>query len=264
MKLPSRKNNSHKGENGKVLMIGGNEVFHGAPILASLGAEKSGVDLIFLMLPKKHVLPATVTSQNIIVRTFVGDHFTEEDIGSIDFCPHEPNVLLIGNGLGKKQKTKQAVLKLLSEMKIPVVLDADALIPEILDIKMISSWIITPHDGEFERIFGLDATAKNVQKMAKKYSLMILKKGAVDFIAGPDGNFTENKTGTPHMSVGGTGDALAGIVSGFLAQGLSPFEACESAAFLWGKCGEELAKKRFSFSAREMLERFPMTIRKQQ
>ena len=111
--------------------------------------------------------------------------------------------------------------------------------------------------GEFQRIFGCKGNSENVAKMAKRNGVTILRKGPVDIIADSNEQVHENETGTPHMSVGGTGDALAGIVSGFLAQGLTSFEACQSAAYFLGKCGEDLATSRHSFSASDMLQRLP-------
>ena len=93
--------------------------------------------------------------------------------------------------------------------------------------------------------------------MAEKYQCTIVKKGHVDILAGKNGEVVENKTGVPEMSIGGTGDVLAGLIAGFLAQKLSAMEASELATFLWGKCGEEMAKTHFSFSAKNLLEIFP-------
>jgi len=262
MKLPTRKSGSHKGQNGNVLIIGGNEVFHGAPILAALGAEKSGADLIFLILPKQHASSAKNTSLNFIIQTFEKDYFSKKDIDIVSISSYNPDVLLIGNGLGKQKETQNALLQLLIETDIPVVLDADALIPEILKIKRNSEWIITPHEGEFQRLFELEATKANIQEMAQEHNMSILKKGAMDIIADQSGNVVENDNGVSQMSVGGTGDALAGIVAGFWAQGFSSLEACESAAFLWGRCGEELTKTKYSFSARDMLEMFSEVAKK--
>jgi NAD(P)H-hydrate epimerase len=260
MKLPSSHPASHKGQNGNVLVIGGNEIFYGAPVLAALGVEKSGADLLFLMLPEKHMHVAQNTILNCIMYPFEKEHFCNADIENTSFCSHEPDVLLIGNGLGKHPETLQSVVKFLRQTKISVVIDADALVPEILDIPHTAQWVLTPHEGEFQRLFGCEGSLQNVRKMAQKYGCTLLKKGQIDGIVDPQGVSYENKTGVARMSVGGTGDALAGIVAGFLSQGLSAFEACKSAAYYWGKCGQQIAKYRFSFSAQDMLRVFPFIM----
>lgn len=257
MKFPVRDTNSHKGQNGKVLVIGGNDEFHGAPILTALGAEKSGADLIFLMLPEHHAFAAKMASENFIISPFQERNFAEADLNFALEKSHNADVVVIGNGLGKETETHQAIVSFLSQATIPVVIDADTLIPEILEIERKSEWIMTPHSGEFERVFHKEATSENIAAMAQKHHLTILKKGAVDIIASKSDDIVKNETGVPQMSVGGTGDALAGLVAGLWAQKLSAGEACETAAFLWGKCGEYLAETQYSFSAREILTIFP-------
>ena len=78
--FPTRKKDSHKGDNGRVLIVGGNETFHGAPILATLGAEKSGADLMYLVLPRKYEILAREASRNLVISTFIGDFLTSQDV----------------------------------------------------------------------------------------------------------------------------------------------------------------------------------------
>ncbi|MBI5414687.1 NAD(P)H-hydrate dehydratase [Candidatus Peregrinibacteria bacterium] len=262
MKFPVRNLDAHKGDHGKILIIGGSEVFHGAPILAALGAEKSGVDLVSLFVPEAQAMVTKMASFNFIVHSFGKPHLTLSNVQSILERAKTADVLVLGNGLGKHPETHAAILDILTNVNIPAVIDADALIPEILTIKKKSEWILTPHEGEFQRLFGKNSTPKIVQEMAKKYTYTILKKGRVDIIANKNGEVVENKTGVPEMSVGGTGDVLAGIVAGFFAQGLSSLNSSELGAFLWGKCGEELAQTHLSFSAIDMLSVFPKVAKK--
>ncbi len=258
MKLPVRKSSSHKGQNGRVYVIGGSEHFYGAPILTALGAEKSGVDLVFVAFPSEHRKAVEKAGLNFVLHEFQDSHFTQKDLPSI--LKTDSDVFVIGNGLGKHPETHSAIIQFLSQVSVPVVIDADALILEILQIPKTSQWILTPHAGEFERIFGGEAGEANIASMAQKYNCIILKKGPMDIIAHPSGKDVHNTTGVPQMSIGGTGDALAGIVAGFVAQGIPALDACVSGACLWGRCGEILAKKQSSFSAEEMLNIFPKVL----
>jgi hydroxyethylthiazole kinase-like uncharacterized protein yjeF len=252
--LPSRNPSSHKGENGKVLVIGGNKYCHGAPILSAMGAEKTGIDLLFVAIPSLHQIPARTNLLNAFVLPFRGDFLSKADLPLLLEYSQKVDTVLLGNGIGKERETQETLLEFLCAVQKPIVLDAEALFPEILQIRHANTWIITPHEGEFERLFGEQGNAQSVQKMAKQHGITILTKGAEDLIADGNGNFAINTTGCAEMSVGGTGDTLAGIVAGFVARGLFPFDAVHSAVFYWGKCGEQMKKSRWSFSARQMLE----------
>lgn len=257
--LPTHNPDSRKGQNGRILVIGGNEHFVGAPILAARGAERSGADLIYLSFPEKNEIFLQGTSFNFILYPFKGHNFRSEDLERSLEISQTVNTVLIGNGMGKLRASKTALIEFLQKVNSQyIVIDADGLIPEILEIENKSNWILTPHAGEFKRVFGLEATEENAKKMAAKHNCTIIVTGPKDFIASEKDDFYVNTTGTPQMTVGGTGDALAGLIAGFVAQDMKPFEAAKSAAYWWGKCGEHLAADRFGFSAQEMLEAFPM------
>ena len=254
--LPVREDGTHKGQNGKVLVIGGNRYYHGAPILAALGVERAGVDLIYLMVPEVHKVPARMSSFNFIVHSLKNDHLNTKDLRNVSKLLREVDVVLVGNGIGQKEQTKAAVVHILEKARGPVVLDAEGLFPEVLEAKRSSELILMPHVKEFTRLFRCSASRNNVVKMARQYGVSMLLSGAVDLIVDSEGTMVENKTGVSQMTVGGTGDVLSGIVAGFVARGLASREALISAAYYWGRCGEVLAKKRFSFTAQEMLEVF--------
>ncbi len=264
--FPKRGKKSHKGENGRVLVIGGNEIFHGAVILAGLGALESGADLIYLHLPRKYENLARKENLNFIIVPFHKNFLTLHDVPVINEWIQKSDVILIGNGIGEREETKKAVLKILKlslKQNIPAVLDAGALFPRIKDIAHSWPWILTPHDSEFFRVFGKKPTQSNIKEMALTYKLVILKKGPIDFIADHNGKFFTNKSGTSLMSVGGTGDALAGLIAGLIAQKFDPTDACYTAAYVWGKCGEALAKKKAVLSAEGMLKIFPQVMKEE-
>ena len=267
--LPSREKSSHKGQNGKVLIIGGNRYYHGAPILAALGAERSGVDLVYLMIPELHKGVARGYSLNFIVHPLKNDHLNTKDMRNVAKLMSEVDVICIGNGIGQKDKTREAILQIIEKSKIPVVLDADGLFPHVLGVRRNCELVLTPHEKEFTQMFNCKPSKEKVGEMAHKYRVHILLTGETDLIAVSsckenreqgveNSEVIENKTGCPQMTVGGTGDALSGIVTGFMAQGLAPREAMISAAYYWGKCGEVLSQKKSCFTAQEMLEEFVM------
>ena len=251
MEIPKRIITSHKAEIGKVLIVSGSYRYYGSPILCALGAEVAGADLITLYLPEEHRNTAKNYALNIFLNSFVHNTLGLKDIGMIVDSARHNDVLIIGPGLGDDPDTKRAVVKILSEVAIPTVIDAEALFPEILNIKRAAPWILTPHHGEFTRVFNTLATPENVQSLAKKHGLTLVVKGHVDLIS--DGKeLYLNKTGCPEMRVGGTGDVLAGIIGSFIAQKMDPFQASCSAAYHYGKAGEKLSTQQWSFSSYDL------------
>ena len=254
--MKNRKPESHKGQNGKVMVIGGNAMFHGAPILCSLGAEYSGVDLVFPFLPPCHAQVARTYSLNFIIQTFEGDHLTQKDVKKIMEFSEKADVVVIGPGLGKDAGTAKAVRDLLSKLDKPTVIDADALIYTNTLPKIT---VLTPHRGEFKNLTGDEPTAKNVQKLAKNLNATFIVKGPKDIIAGKD-ELAVNETGNALMTVGGTGDVLSGFIGGLMAQGYNPVEACRTAASILGLAAEQLANHQASLRAHELAQMIPKLL----
>lgn len=253
---PIRSPQSHKGQYGKVLVVGGSPDYYGAPILTALGAEYSGADLITLCLPEAHNSIAKNYSLNFFIKNFKNELLTDKDVDDILLYSQNYHVLAIGNGLGKHLKTQTAVLKILTKLTIPVIIDAEALFPEILNINAHKrDWILTPHSKEFERVFQIETSVQNIKAQAKEHDLTILVKGPVDYIATKN-DFYENHTGCAQMRVGGTGDVLAGIIANYRAQNFSSFQAACAGAYHYGKAGEKLAEKQDCFSARSLAKFF--------
>jgi hydroxyethylthiazole kinase-like uncharacterized protein yjeF len=262
-KIPDKDSNSHKGEKGKVLVVGGSDKYYGAPILTALAAEKSGADLITICLPKQHILAAQHYSLNFFLHSYVNNDMGLKDIGLIIELSNLHHAVVIGNGIGDNIDTQKAVSMILQEINIPVVIDAEALLPEILNIARKSRRLVTPHKKEFKRLFGTDLDKNSILYTivdnAKKHDLTIVVKGAIDYIA--TGNkIEENHTGCPQMRVGGTGDALAGIITSYIAQGLDLHDAAKSACYYFGKAGEILAEKQTDFSCYDLIKTYPAVV----
>ncbi|MBU0577484.1 NAD(P)H-hydrate dehydratase [Patescibacteria group bacterium] len=248
-----RKINSHKGDNGKVMVVGGSKMFHGAPILCSLGAEYSGVDLVFPFIPPIQAEAAKTYSLNFIIQTFEGNVLTNKDVKSILNFSRNVDVVVVGPGLGTDPKTKTAVKNLLSHLNVPTVVDASAL---LYTNSLPKSVTLTPHRGEFRELTGDDPTPDNVQKWAKNLNATIVCKGPEDIIADRD-ELAINDTGNAMMTVGGTGDVLSGLIGGLIAQGMTPFDAGQYATKILGKAAENLADIQSSIRAIDLARSIP-------
>jgi len=247
-----RLTHSHKGQNGTVLVVGGNELYHGAPILAGLGAEKSGVDLVYLMVPANQQNLARQFSVNLIVDTFKGKFLRAGDVGKVVDWSQKVNVMVIGNGLGEKPQTLRAIRKILEEAKCKLVVDAAAL-QAFVQVKNVKSpeVVLTPHRGEFGKMLKKNlegASEKELEQLAtekaKEWKVTLVLKTPQTLICSPDGDVHWNTTGHPIMTKGGTGDVLAGLIAGMMAQGMPGFEAAKKACDEWGRVGEAVFEKK--------------------
>lgn len=258
--LPQRNMSSHKGENGKVLIIGGSYDYHGAPLLSGLGAFRSGADLVYLMTPECNFEVSRSFLPELIVKRYSGDALTIKSMSLALEIADECDVVLLGSGLGKRKETAEAVVELLSHLSCPIVLDADALLPFSTYKTFRSQKIImTPHGGELERLMAelldRDNLERSTQSFAQRHKLNILIKGQNDIIITHDGQIAMNTSGNSGLTSGGTGDVLAGVVAGFLAQKLEPFSAMYLGSYLVGKAGEKLLQQKgYGYIASEVAD----------
>ncbi len=249
---------SHKGDNGRVMVIGGSALFHGAPILAALAAEYSGVDLVFPIIPPVHEQVARGYSLNFIIQTFCENTLTGKAVKGILALSEKMDAVVIGPGLGADSRTKTAVKSILAHLAVPTVVDASALLYTNFLPKTV---VLTPHRGEFKNLTGDEPTPKNVQKWAKSMHATIVVKGPEDIVANKD-ELSLNKTGNSLMTVGGTGDALSGLIAGLIAQKMHPFDACKLAVKIMGQAGDQLAEKQGSLRAIDLIQAIPELLHK--
>ena len=255
---------SHKGQNGRLLVIGGGP-YTGAPALNALAALRSGVDLVHIAAPKNAYPIIASFSPNFIVQPLSSSYLVKNDVKIITKMFSMVDAVLIGSGLGSSEETKSAVLSIVKKCKKPIVIDADA-IDAVKDLTFNNNCILTPHLGEFQKLGGKtsgspDELANNVKKIAKKLKAKVLLKSKIDIIS--DGKSIKlNRTGNPGMSVGGTGDVLAGIVGGILAKGVDPFNAVRMGAFMCGYAGDLAFKeKSYSLLATDIIEKIPCVFK---
>jgi len=247
--LIKRKKYDHKGTYGHALLIMGSRGMTGAALLASRACLRSGAGLVTLHAPEclENLLPVSLP-EAMYSRDSHSNYLTK--IPLLDKYAS----IGMGCGLGTHEITQKAVKQLLVRADSPLVLDADAL----NIIARHKSWlehipkgsILTPHPKEFERLFNVQINdfERNMQQMvmSEKYGIFIILKGAHTCITTPEGQAYFNSTGNPGMATAGSGDVLAGILTGLLARGYSPFEASILGVYVHGLAGD--------FAANEMGE----------
>ncbi|MHA1961251.1 MAG: NAD(P)H-hydrate dehydratase [Candidatus Thorarchaeota archaeon] len=262
---------SRKGNNGRILIIGGSDVYSGAPALAGMAALRTGADLVTVAAPEPVVPAIRAYSPNLMVRSLGTRVLLSECIDSLLDLVNNSDVIALGPGLGLEPGTSSAVLSLVESivsMKKPLVIDADGL--KSLANSGITldpgTTILTPHWGELSLLLDESLEPKTslgqrvdmARIVSEMYDTMVLLKGPVDVVAGPDGHFKLNRTGVPAMTVGGTGDVLTGICAALLARGEASFHSASAAAFVSGLAGE-LAFDEFGnhILATDVVERIP-------
>jgi hydroxyethylthiazole kinase-like uncharacterized protein yjeF len=253
---------SHKGDAGRVLVIGGG-AYSGASALAALGALRAGADIVTVAAPKSVSDIIASFSPNLIVRGLSENRLVEADIPVIRELIKKHDVIVIGMGLGTAAGTLTAVQKIIPLCK-KAVIDADALTPEILQIG--TNIIVTPHSGEMKRLSGADLPEDENEKFdfirnfARENKLTVLLKGRIDIIS--DGiDVRANRTGNAGMTVGGTGDVLAGLTGALYARHES-FPAACAAAFINGAAGD-LAFQDFGYGllATDVIDNIPRLLK---
>jgi len=273
---PTRPAEVHKYDFGLLLVIGGGEFYSGSPALAAMAAFRSGVDMVQILAPRRAADIIASFSPNLAAYPLKGTWLDQEDLPTLISMSEgarqvakEKTAVVIGGGLGRSEETKETVLEYLRQSKIQAVIDADGIhaaakSPEVLKGR---NFLLTPHAFEFFTLTGKDVKdlpfeekVKVVREEAQRLGCTILLKGKKDIIS--DGKeVAVNETGTPLLSVGGTGDTLAGICGSLLAQGVAPFLAAQAGAFINGRAGE-IAAKKFgpSLVATDLIEAIPEAI----
>lgn len=258
IKLPKRGRDSHKGENGKVLVIGGSKDYVGAVALAGLAALRSGVDWVTIAAPLKVGYAINSLSADLVVKKFKGDDFSVSHAKEVLNLEKNFDAVLIGNGIG--MHAKGFVRKYVKETRKKIVIDADAI--KHIKLQDVRNAILTPHHKEFEILLKNSKLNKNDYKRFLKNNIILLK-GRVDEIVSTSSTYY-NKTGNAGMTKGGTGDVLAGLCVGFLGQGLSLLQSAKNAAYFNGLAGDILLKKKkgFTYLASDLVEEIKEILKK--
>jgi NAD(P)H-hydrate epimerase len=260
--LPSRPRAGHKGSFGHVLIGAGSRGKAGAAALAAAGAARSGAGLVTIACPRgqnaalqrRHGEAMTAPLPESALGTFAADAVKE-----IAALSRERAAVVLGPGCGRDADTRAVLRAMALATERPLVIDADALVAfegHLKDLrKRRAPTILTPHPGEAAGLLG--GTPKSVnaarfahaRRLAAESGAIAVLKGAGSVIADASGRVAVNPTGGPVLATGGTGDVLAGLAGGLLAQGCEAFEAAVLAAFVHGAAGDALATRRGSRGA---------------
>jgi hydroxyethylthiazole kinase-like uncharacterized protein yjeF len=266
----TRAASAHKGDFGRLLVIGGSKVFSGAPALVSLAALRTGVDIVYLAAPAKTAYAVSSMSPDLITLKLKGDNLNAGNMKALTPYLEVVDAVVMGPGLGVHAETQEfvkAYVEAVENAGKPLLLDADGLkafaeFKRALKVPLV----LTPHAGEYAVLSGrklsgsLEERIAEVQKTAAQLKAVVLLKGQVDMICGAK-KVKLNFTGNPGMTVGGTGDVLSGVVGALLAQKADPFEAAVVGAFVNGAAGDFVAgEKGYHLVASDLLEWIPRVL----
>lgn len=268
-KIPVRREDSHKGDYGRVFVVAGSPGMTGAAFLCSQGALRAGSGLVTNGIPESlnpvmevklteaMTLPLTETQNNTL-----GLAAKEEIVEFSKKC----DVVALGPGLGSDPETRSLARKLIQEIEVPIVLDADGINALEGDLDLLkdrqSRMVITPHPGEMSKLIGKDIA--DIQSMrediaksvAEVTGAIVCLKGHRTVVANPDGDVYVNETGNSGMATGGMGDILPGMIASFIGQDVDDYSAGVIAVYLHGLAGDIAAEKKgqFNMIATDVLE----------
>ena len=272
IRLPRRRPNSHKGDYGKLFLLAGSEGYTGAPVLAASAAVRSGAGLVFLGVPRE-IYPIVAVKCSSAMPFPLPERY-EDILEKARSC----DAALIGPGLGRAPKTEKLVLSLLEDLDIPVVLDADGINAlaghmDILDGRKALT-VLTPHDGEFARLtetaLPIQDRLAAAQSFARDHNCILVLKGHRTITAASDGRTWINTSGNPGMAKGGSGDALAGLITSFLSQKQlefgSPAALTAAAVYLHGSAGDKAARRfgEYGMTPEDLIGCIPETLKERE
>jgi ADP-dependent NAD(P)H-hydrate dehydratase len=265
--MPPRSFSSRKGDNGTVLIAGGSRFYHGAPVLSTMAALRSGADLVYTAVPRSIITAVRSFSPAIIALPLPDDKLTKGSANRLmAMLPKNADSASIGMGMSLDPEALIALVRNLRQAGTKILLDASALIPQVLEEISNTGSIVTPHSGEYKRLFGREPGStkedmtSDVHKLAKEHGITIALKGWVNIIS--DGEqLAAIKRSTPAMTVGGTGDVLSGLAAGLLAK-MKPFDAAIVAIYLNGLAGTHAYKQAgLHMIATDLIDNLPLVMK---
>ncbi len=273
--LPRRAHDAHKYSAGLALIVAGSREFTGAPVMAAMAAARIGAGYVLCACPSdvRPILATKLTEVALVglPETERGGIKQEEAFDVLNDWLNRARALLVGPGLGRHPDTQRFIRVLLERTTLPTIIDADGLnalagCSELIRQHAQGRWILTPHTGEFRRLAGdVDLTRRIeiVQQYAQAWNCVLLLKGMPSVVGWPDGTAWINATGNPALATAGTGDVLAGLCVGLMAQGLSPTQAAVCALHVGGAAADRYASHygTASMMALDLLAHLPVILR---
>lgn len=255
--LPARRDDGHKGDFGRLLIVGGAVGYTGAPYLAARAAVRAGCGLVYLGVPES--VWAVEAAKCVCAMPFplpdAGGLLSADAAAVVLERLQACDVLALGPGLGRSGGVSAAVGRLLRETEQPVVLDADGLNALAGDLSALDArrgrvTILTPHDGEFARLRGVSPDeaasgdrAAQARAFAVGHECVLVRKGHRTLVALPDGRVLVNTCGGSALAKGGSGDVLTGVIAALLAQGTDAERAAACGVWLHARAGDLLAQR---------------------
>ena len=268
--LPPRDPMAHKGDFGKLLLLCGSRGYTGAAYFAAMGALRAGAGLVFLGVPESIYVIEAVKLNEAVVFPLPDKQgiLSAEAIPQILQRLPDMDAVVVGPGLGQSEDTFQITAAVLQNAGCPVILDADGinLVSGHKDLLrgIDKPTILTPHEGEFRRLWGPVGNDRmaSAATAARELNSILLLKGHETCITDGCAKY-RNPTGNPGMAVGGSGDVLAGIIAGLIGQGLSPLEAAACGAWLHGRAGDVCAQElgQYGMLPSDMLQVLPRLLK---
>lgn len=276
-KLAPRRRDAHKGDFGRVLIVGGSVGMAGAPALAAGAALRGGAGLVKVACPEA-VLPTVAgcvpCATSMALPGDAAGRIAARAADAIIEESQRQDVVALGPGVGRSDELVAIVQTLLAGIDKPMVIDADGL----NNLSEISEWpnlragplVLTPHPGEMKRLLAaaglsidIDDREKTVRAFAAWCGQVVVLKGAGTLVCEGDRVY-RNRTGNPGMATGGTGDVLTGLIAALIGQGLSPFDAAVLGVHLHGSAGDIAARAlgQVSLIASDLIDHLPAAIRK--
>lgn len=276
-RLPRRPRAAHKGDFGKLFILAGSVGYTGAPVLAARAAVRAGTGLVYLGVPREIYPIVAVKCDEAMPFPL------PESYGELLERARSCDAVLIGPGLGRSPEAEARVRSLLSDLDLPVILDADGINAisghiDILD-KRQAPTVLTPHEGEFSRLTGCPLPVRDrlsaARDFARAHGCTLVLKGPGTVTAAPSGRAWINTTGNPGMAKGGSGDVLAGLLAGFWVQKQlngqrpDPFrgepdlsELAARAVCLHGRAGDVCARElgEYAMTPSDLIEALPRVL----
>ena len=274
--MVKRPSESHKGDYGHVLVLGGSVGLTGAVCLTGEAALRTGAGLVTVGVPASlHMIMETKLTE-VMSRPLpetANQTLAPEGLLSLEDLFSRVTVVAVGPGMSRYPEAREFIRELLKMVSVPIVIDADGLNALAEDPTILQgaqgSVILTPHPGEMARLLGISVEEVQADRLAVAHKAatqlkaVVVLKGAQSVVATPEGQLLINPTGNPGMATGGTGDVLTGIIAGLIAQGLAPATASALGVYIHGAAGD-LARREKGMRgliAGDLLQFLPVVLR---
>jgi NAD(P)H-hydrate epimerase len=247
--VPRRRPEAHKGDAGRVLVVGGSAGLTGAVVLASMSALRAGAGLVTAAVPESvndAIESAMIEAMTWPLPESPGRALAGSAGPMIVARAREAQVVALGPGLSRGPEPQELAWRVVADSPVPVVLDADGLnafagrAERLFAARRRAPLVVTPHLGELARLTGFtpaaleDARLDMARRYAEEWGAVLVMKGTPTVVASPTGAASVNPTGNPGMATAGMGDVLTGVIASFIAQGLAPYDAARLGVYVHG------------------------------